>query len=310
MHYRRILMLAIGSIANLAMAQTASTLAKPAGPNARPIAVAQASRATAGNLLTYVLTNNPQTGAVGFGAVDLTSGGFAQIGGALPWDLGHALLPSPGTPMLSLAFSGKLYSIEPRTGAASVVGATGLADCTTPVSPCGPTSANTIGELDGRYYALDFSQNLYSLDPATGATKLIGPTGIPQITVVPLTIDASTGKLNVFDENLFSFRGKLYANFDTGLIDLSNGSETAVIPAALHQIDPATGHSMTVAPTDVGLLTMMTVNDTIYAFDAPNGRFVTVDPSTGQTKPVSYLDPSAGLVCGATSARPAPSVRP
>jgi len=253
------------------------------------------------NPLVYALTNNPQTGAAGFGAVHLGSGAFVPIGPTLPSDLGHALAPAPNGSLLSMAFSGKLYSINPKTGATSVVGPTGLGDCTTPASPCGPNSAVTLGLLDGKYYALDFSQNLYSLDPATGATKLIGPTGMPQITFVPLSIDV-TMKLNVFEENLFTFRGKLYANFDTGKIDLSSGAETAVIPAALYQIDPETGHANMIAPTDIGLLTIVNVDDKIYAFDAVHDRFVTVNPETGRTQMVSGLDPSAGLVCGATPA--------
>jgi hypothetical protein len=256
------------------------------------------------NPLVYVLTNNPQSGAAGFGAVHLGSGAFVPIGSTLPSDLGHALAPTRSGSLLSMAYSGNLYSIDPRTGAASVVGATGLGDCTTPASPCGPNSAVTLGLLDGRYYALDFSQNLYSLDPVTGATKLIGPTGIPHITFVPLSIDPSDGKLNVYEESLFSFRGKLYANFDSGQVDLSNGFETAVIPAALYEIDPETGRARTIAPTDLGLLTIVNVNDTVYAFDSNNDRFVIVDPETGRTRAVSNLDPSAGFVCGATPARP------
>jgi len=264
-------------------------------------ALALAQPAPSGtNPLVYVLTNNPQTGAAGFGAAHLGSGAFVPIGTTLPPDLGHALAPARGGSLLSLAYSGKLYSINPHSGAASVVGLTGLGDCTTPASPCGPNSANTLGMLDGRYYALDFSQNLYALDPATGATKLIGPTGIPPITFVPLTIDPSNAKLNVYEENLFTFRGKLYANFDTGQIDLSNGSETAVISPALYEIDPETGKAKTIAPTQVGLLTVVNVNGIVYAFDAPNDRFVLLDPETGRTKVVSNLDPSAGLVCGAT----------
>ncbi len=112
------------------------------------------------NPLVYVLTNDPNTGAAGFGAAHLGSGAFVQIGSTLPSDLGHALAPTPGGSLLSMAFSGKLYSIDPRTGAASVLGATGLGDCTTPASPCGPNSANTLGLHNGKYYALDFSQNL------------------------------------------------------------------------------------------------------------------------------------------------------
>jgi outer membrane protein assembly factor BamB len=261
------------------------------------------------NPLVYVLTNNPQTGAAGFGAVHLGSGAFVQIGSTLPSDLGHALAPTRRGSLLSMSYSGKLYSIDPRTGVASIVGATGLGDCTTPASPCGPNSAVTLGLLDGRYYALDFSQNLYSLDPETGTTTLIGPTGIPQITFVPLSIDSSDGKLNVYDESLFSFRGKLYANFDTGQVDLSNGSETTVISAALYEIDPEAGLTRTVAPTDLGLLTIVNVNGTIYAFDSINDRFVILDVETGRTQALSNLDPSAGFVCGATPVPPGPSVR-
>lgn len=255
------------------------------------------------NPLVYVLTNNPQTGAAGFGAAHLGSGAFVQIGPGLPSDLGHALAPAWDGSLLSMAFSGKLYSIDPRTGVASVVGETGLGDCTTPASPCGPNSAVTLGRLDDRFYALDFSQNLYSLDPATGATKLIGPTGMPAITSVPGSI-ASDGELNLYDESLFSFRGKLYANVDSGQLNLSTGSETPVIPAALYEIDTRTGQATTIAPTDLGLLTIVNVNDVVYAFDSINDRFVTLDPATGRTQAVSALDPAAGLVCGATPARP------
>ena len=267
-------------------------------------AVAWAQPGSNRNLLVYTLTNNPSTGAAGFGAANLATGAFVPIGPGLPGDLGHALVPAPGPSLLSLAFSGRLYAINPHTGVASVVGLTGLGDCTTPASPCGPNSANTIGKLDNRYFALDFDQNLYSLDPATGATKLIGPTGIPRITFVPISIDPSNGKLNVFEENLFSFEGKLYANFDTGQLDLTNGSETAVVPAALYQIDPKTGAAAMIGPTDVGLLTVMNVNDRIYAFDAPHDRFVMVDMATGRTKAMSNVDPSAGEICGGTPARP------
>jgi hypothetical protein len=260
------------------------------------------------NPLVYVLTNNPQTGAAGFGAVHLGSGAFVQIGSTLPSDLGHALAPTRGGSLLSMAYSGRLYSIDPRTGVASVVGATGLGDCTTPASPCGSNSAVTLGLHDGKYYALDFSQNLYSLDPETGATQLIGFTGMPPITFVPLSVDPSNGKLDVYEESMFSFRGRLYANFDSGQVDLSTGAETAVIPAAVYEINPETGHATMIAPTDLGLLTIVNVNDAVYAFDSNNDRFDLLDPATGRTRPVSNVDPLAGFVCGATPARPTPSV--
>jgi hypothetical protein len=265
------------------------------------------SRAFKANPLVYVLTNDPQTLAAGFGVVHLGSGAFVRIGPTLPSDLGHALAPTRDGALLSMGFSGRLYSIDPRSGEASVVGATGLGDCSTPASPCGPNSANTLGELDGKYYALDFSQNLYSLDPKTGATKMIGTTGIPRVSFVPGSIDPSNGKLDLYDESLFSFHGKLYANFDRAQFDLTTGAETAVTPAALYEIDPKTGNTTTIAATDLGLLTIVNVNDAIYAYDWINNRFVVLDLEAGRTRAVDNLDPSAGLICGATPARPRPS---
>jgi len=229
------------------------------------------------NPLVYVLTHDTVTGAAGFGAAHLGSVGLVRIGS------------THGPSLLSMGYSGTLYSIDARTGAATVVGTTGLG-----------ANAVTLGMLDGKYYAIDVSQHLYSLDPATGATKAIGPTGIPQITFVPFQIDPSDGKLDVYDESLFSFRGKLYANLDTGKVDLTTGSETAVIQDALYEIDPETGRSRMIAPTDLGLLTIVNVNDTIYAFDSINDRFVTIDMRNGRAEAVSNLDPAAGFVCGAT----------
>jgi hypothetical protein len=278
---------------------------------ARAAAKGTAKSAPAPTQMLYVITNDPVSGAAKFGVAGPASGVFVQIGSDLPIDLGHGLMPAPGTSILSLAFSGKLYSIEPRTGAATVVGETGLGDCTTPASLCGMNSANTMGYLAGKYYALDFAQNLYSLDPSTGATKLIGPTGIPAITTVPGTIDPSNGKLNLYFESVFSFRGKLYTNFDMSQFDFSDGSLTPVIPARLYEIDPRTGQATMGAPTDVGLLTILNVNNAIYAFDAAHDRFVTLDLATGQTQALSDFDPTAGLVCAAVPARPAqPSDHP
>jgi len=317
---RIVISIAAGSLlAALALAQSPrrgySTIDRSGGRKVSDSAASAGhdTPAASRSLLVYVVTNDPQTGAAGFGAVDLGSGDFLPIGSGLPQDLGHALVPQPGTSFLSMAFSGNLYAIDPRKGEASLVGATGLGDCSTPASPCGPNSAVTLGRLNNSYYALDFSQNFYSVDPATGAAKLIGPTGIPPITAAPGSIDPSNGKLNLYDETLFSFRGKLYATFDTAQFDFSNGSEVAVIPAALYQIDPGTGAATKIAPitpNDVGNLTVMNVNDTIYAFNTAHLQFVTLDPATGHTEAVSSFDPANGMVCGATAAHPGPSDQP
>jgi hypothetical protein len=75
------------------------------------------------SLLAYVITGGRQ-----FGAVDLKSGKFLPIGPGTPPDVGGGLVHGRGTSLLTLAFSGNLDAIDPRTGMTRVVGATGLGD--------------------------------------------------------------------------------------------------------------------------------------------------------------------------------------
>jgi hypothetical protein len=161
-----------------------------------------------------------------------------------------------------------------------------------------------IGQLDDTYYATDFAQNLYSVNPITGAAKLIGHTGIPALTSIPFSANPD-GSLNVYAESLFSARGKLYANFATARLNPATGTATPIIPGALYQINPKTGYARLVAPTDTNLTSIVNVNDTIYAFDAAAGQVITLDVANGLTAVVSDLDPAAGVIAGATPVRPA-----
>jgi len=241
-----------------------------------------------------------------FGAVDLRSGAFLPIGPGLPPDVGDGLVQGPGTSLLSLGFEGNLIAIDPATGTTSVVGATGLGDCTTPASPCGPNSALWIGLVDGHYYVTDFANNLYSLDPMTGATRLIGPTGMPWLFPTRPFSENADGSFNVFAASLFGFRGKFYAYFATFTVNFANGTLTPVIPGEIYQIDPATGHATPVAPMET-VSTMVTVNDMVYGFNGSTGEVLILDPTTGQTSPLSSLDPALAVIAGATPARPAPA---
>jgi len=250
--------------------------------------------------LVYVITGSPQ-----FGAVDLHSGTFLPIGPALPPDVGGGLVQGPDKSLLTLAFSGNLVAIDPVTGKTSTVGSTGLGDCTTPSSPCGPNSANGIGRFDNDYYLTDFANNLYSVDPESGAAKLIGLTGIPAVPFSPLSVNPD-GSQNVFNETLFSARGKLYANF-AAAVRPQGGPPDIVIQPAIWEINPKTGQAMRIAPTELGLTSIVNVNETIYAFSVRTGQVVILDVSTGQTSAVSELDPAAGLIGGATPARPIPA---
>jgi len=250
-------------------------------------------------LLVYVLT-----GGLQFGAVDLRSGRFLPIGPGLPPDVGTGLVPGRGTSLLTLAFTGNLDAINPATGVTSVVGATGLHDCSLPVSPYDPKCANVIGRLDGTVYVTDFVNNLYSVDQVTGAAKLIGATGIPPLTFVPLSANPD-GSVNVYGESLFSARGKFYAYFSANAINFITGVERILVPGALYQLNPATGHTTLIAPTDTNLTSIVNVNDTVYGFDAFTGQVVALDLTNGQTTVVSAVDPAAGVIAGATPARPA-----
>lgn len=253
---------------------------------------------TTPNSMVYVVTNGLQ-----FGAEDLRSGAFVPIGPGLPpEDAGVGLVRAPGGSLLTLAFSGDLIGIDSVTGAASLVGKTGLTDCSTPASPCGPSSAGFLGDVDRRLYATDFANNLYSVDPATAATRLIGLTGIPAIVGNP-NIPNADGTFNVFDTNLFSFRGKLYAIFDGFKIDPNTGAATTIIPGTIYEINPKTGHATWIASTALGLTSVVRVGDTVYGFDALTGQIVTVDLTSGQTNAISQIDPAIIIaVCGATPA--------
>src|SRR5215831_17664051 len=256
-----------GLLTTLAVAQQPSRFAGRRGfsSNQEPRTAGISGRDKA-SLLTYAITVGFQ-----FGAVDLGSGAFLPIGPGLPPDVGDGLVQGHGTSLLSLGFTGNLVAIDPFTGRTSVVGATGLGDCSTPASPCGPNSANWIGLFNGHYYVTDFANNLYSLDPKTAATKLIGPTGIPALTFVPFS-ENPDGSVNVFGASLFGARGKFYAFFVTVAINFAAGTFHPLIPGALYEIDPATGHATMIAPTDSGLSAIVNVKDTIYAFTAWTGQ--------------------------------------
>jgi len=293
--------LLVGSLlTTLAVAQQPSRFAVRRGfaynPERR---MDQTSLRGADSRLAYVITI-----AFQFGVVDLRSGAFLPIGPDLPADVGDGLVQGRDRSLLSLGFDGNLYAIDPFTGQTSVVGATGLGDCSTPTSPCGPDSANWIGRFHGHYYITDFANNLYSLDPKTAATKLIGPTGIPGITFVPFSPNPD-GSVNVFAEGLFGFRGKFYAYFSTQAVNFATGTFTNLIPGEIYEIDPATGHATPVAPADSSFSAIATVHDTVYAFDAILGQVDIVDPTTGNATLVTDLDPAAGVIAGAAPAVPA-----
>lgn len=243
--------------------------------------------------IVYVVNSSQQ-----FGTVDLGSGIFHQIG-SLGTDAQSGLVPTPNGSLLTLALSGNLNSIDPVSGVTSLIGPTGLADCMSPVSPCGLRSAADLGELGGTVYATDFSNNLYTVNTATGIATLIGPTGIPAFTANP-NIPNPDGTFNIVDYTLFGAGGILYATFDVATIDFSSFTITPVVPPNLYQINPGTGFATLTAPTALSLSAAVNVDGTVYAFNAALNQVVTLDLTNGQTSFVSNLEPAAGLILGAS----------
>jgi hypothetical protein len=162
-----------------------------------------AATASAGPL-AYVVTLSQQ-----FGTVDLASGRFQPIGkptldsmSDLVWWHGSLLsLTATGDHV------GSLVKINPATAEITYLGPTGLG-----------YNAFSLAEVRGKLYLTDFSNNLYSVNPATGAATPVAGTGIPPDPHVPFTFN-NDGTFNLCDEGLYGIGGKLYATFDSFAID-------------------------------------------------------------------------------------------
>lgn len=258
--------------------------------------------ASAGVLL-YALASPPGAPQALFGAIDPTTGAFRQIGPGTEGSTG--LVSGPNGQLLSLGFQGNLNSINPVTGATTLIGPTGLVDCADFLngSPCGPKSANVLGSLGGQIYATDFANNLYRVNPTTGVSTLIGPTGVPGLPFIsPITTNPDN-TFNAYDESLFGANGNLYATFDAFTVSLDTFTVASVlIPDNLYRIDPKTGATTLIGPTILNLSAVAMANGVAYAFVGGANQVVTLDLATGHTSPVTDYDPSIGIVTGAVAA--------
>lgn len=119
-------------------------------------------------------------------------------------------------PLLYVSDGFQFGTVNASTGAFQQIGpglpegAMGLADCSTPMSPYGPTSGNTIAMLGRNISATGFQSRLYSVNSSTGAATAIGLTGVPALPFIPLSSNPD-GTINIYDEALFAAGGKLYA---------------------------------------------------------------------------------------------------
>ncbi len=229
------------------------------------------------------------------GTVDLSTGAFQQIGPDFP-DVSQGLGYAPNGSLLTMGFSANLNSINPVTGVMTTVGPSGLSDCSTPSSPCGPNSVNTLASFNGQTFATDLQNRLYRVNTSTGAATLIGSTGMPAVPFIPLS-ENPDGTVNIYDEAFFNASGKLYAAFDTGRVNFSTGEATPVINGMLYQIDPLTANATLIGPTAFGIGGAVESNGITYAFLNTTQELATLDLLTGQTTVAGGQ--SAGIISAA-----------
>ena len=144
-------------------------------------------------------------------------------------------------------------SINPATGAISVIGATGL-------GPALATSAfKPPANFNGTVYETDGSNDLYTVNTTTGLASMIGATGLPPCPSI-------TDPDDIGDEAIFAAGGNLYITFDA-----FNAVTSAVVDAPeLYQINPTTGAATLIGPTAFGIDAAVQVNGSVLGFTSAN----------------------------------------
>jgi len=201
------------------------------------------------------LAQSQQTGPTAYmqsdtlcGIVDLTNGQVTLLGTN---EFGHGLAEINGT-LYTTDDNTNLYSLSPI-------------DCSPTMVGTGAVAVYKIGSTASGLYGLDISTlNLYSINPTTGATTLLGPTGL---TTVNRGIGMSTGSATLY----------------MAVGDLSLSGQ----PNMLYSVNTTTGAATLIGPTGIGGIDAMVLeNGVLYAASAdPPYSIYTLDTSTGTGTP-------------------------
>jgi len=261
----------------------------------------------------YVVTLSQQ-----FGTVDLATGQFSPIGSPTPDGMSNLVWWNGS--LLSLATTGTdagyLVKIDPATGDETVLRA-----ITVNGQPLG-FNAFDLAKVSGRLYVTDFSNNLYSVDFATGAAQPVGhsggTTGLRPDPNIPFTFN-NDGTFNLCDEGLYGFDGELYATFDSYAIDPTQTPPTRAheyMSPYVWQIDPRTGAATFIANTDWQVSAIVGAEGKFYAFEVVLDSFdfdhgvpighaelVTLNLRTAKTRKVADVAPNPGAIFGAAPVR-------
>lgn len=239
------------------------------------------------------------TGNGVFGTVDLSSGAYNQIGPTEP-DGYFGMATGPNNALYSLNYVGQLDQINPVTGAFTRIGATGLQPCLIPSPACGPTSVFDLGGSNGRLFATDFANSVYTVNPATGAATLLARnSGLPPAPFIPGSQNPD-GTFNLVDQAIWTADGRLYSTYDAFVFNFDTSTVEAVsVAPMLYTIDPITGLATVIGPTDLGIGAATEVDGVTYAFNDNSTQIDTINLSTGATTAVGNFDPAAEVLQGA-----------
>jgi hypothetical protein len=176
-----------------------------------------------------------------FGFIDLDTGAFSALGNSGQTLAGLAVANGDIFATSYQTANGTLFQVDPTNGSLTTIGtAPGVA-------------YDDFGSTTSGLYAVSLSgtQDLYSIDPVTGAATLIGPTGLGYGSWRGLSTNSST----------------LYFADGPNLYTLNTTTGAATLVGAF-------GNS-----AEMGVL--LTENGTLWGGDDTNNRVDTIDPATG-----------------------------
>jgi hypothetical protein len=212
----------------------------------------------------------------------------------------------------------------------------GLVDLSTgafqQIGPATPEGQASLVWLAGQLYSLTYSGNLETIDPGTGLTRVVGPTGLgydafnlaeargqlyatdfsnnlylvdrytgtAQLvsgTGVPPELDVpfsfnADGTMNGCDETVVGMGGKLYATFDTFTIDPVTLTVTPKVNPNLYELDPSSGATQVIGPTTLNLGASVALAGRLYVFHDVATAFTPFGPQLQSE--VMRLEPGSG----------------
>jgi hypothetical protein len=212
--------------------------------------------------------------------------------------------------------SGQFGTVDLSSGAFSQIGIQGPA----------PFTGIATG-ADGTIYGMDASNRLVTIDPTTGATAVVGPSGVGfavfgglasgglygldinnKLYSVSVTTGAATlvGATGIPTLALHGYANSLAGNGSTLYYTEERGSPGA-LASTLFALDPATGTATTIGLTGIhDIVGSVFDNGGLYGFTSPFLSSSTIpsiwslDTSTGAATFVHTLDPAAAPVFGGT----------